>query len=72
MNISYIILLPIGHPHAVAVDIGIAIKPIPVRDKVIDLDVVTIKTNLSNDFSIVVIVLFFLYFFFDFFFLSLK
>ena len=57
MIISYITLLPIDNPHAVAVDIGIAIKPIPVRDKVIELDVVAIISNVSNDFSIVVIFL---------------
>ena len=57
MIISYNTLLPIDNPHAVAVDIGIAIKPIPVRDKVIELDVVAIITNVSYDFSIVVIVL---------------
>ena len=45
------------NPHAVAVDIGIAIKLIPVRDKVIELDVVAIMTNVSNYFTIVVIVL---------------
>ena len=33
MIISYIILFPIDKPHAVAVDIAIAIKPIPVRLK---------------------------------------
>ena len=33
MTISYITLLPTDNPHAVAVDIGIAIKPILVRDK---------------------------------------
>ena len=33
MIISYITLLPIDNPHAVAVDIGIAINPIPVKDK---------------------------------------
>ena len=60
----YITLLPIDNPHAVAVDIGIAIKPNPVRDKVIELDVVVIITNVSNDFSIVVIVLFFFTFLF--------
>ena len=54
---SYNTLLPIDNPHAVAVDIGIASKPLPVRDKVIELDVVAIITNVSNDFSIVVIVL---------------
>ena len=57
MIISYNTLLPIDKPHAVAVDIGIAIKPIPVRLKVIELDVVAIITNVSNNFSIVVIVL---------------
>ena len=57
MIISYNTLLPIDNPHAVAVDIGIAIKPIPVRDQVIELDVVAIITNVSNDFNIVVIVL---------------
>ena len=53
MIISYITLLPIDIPHAVAVDIGIAINPIPVRLNVIELDVVAI-TNASNDFNIVV------------------
>ena len=63
MIISYSTLLPIDKPHAVAVDIGITINPIPARDKVIELDVVAIITNVSNDFSIVVIKLYFLYFF---------
>ena len=72
MIISYSTLLPIDKPHAVAVDIGITIKPIPVRDKVIELDVVATITNVSNDFSIVVIVLYFLYFFYDLLFFSLK
>ena len=57
MIISYNTLLPIDNPHAVAVDIGIALKPIPVRDKLIELDVVATITNVSNDFSIVVLVL---------------
>ena len=48
--------------HADAVDIGITIKPIPVRDSVIELDVVAIITNVSNDFSIVVIVFFYISF----------
>ena len=64
MIISYSTLLPIDKPHAVAFDIGITINPIPLRDKVIELEVVAIITNVSNDFSIVVIVLYFLYFFF--------
>ena len=59
MIISYSTLLPVDKPHAVAVDIGIAINTIPVRDNVIELDVVAIITNVSNDFSIVVIVLYF-------------
>ena len=59
MIISYNTLLPNDKPHAVSVDIGIAIKPIPVRDNVIELDVVAIMTNVSNDFNIVVIVLYF-------------
>ena len=45
--------------HADAVDIGITIKPIPVRDSVIELDVVAIITIVSNDLSIVVSVLYF-------------
>ena len=72
MNISFITLLPIDNPHVVAVHIGIATKPIPVKHKVIEPDVVAIFTNVSNDFSIVVIVLCFLYFFFDLLFLSLN
>ena len=47
------------NPHAVAVDIGIAIKPIPMRPNIIELDVVAILTNVSNDFNSVVIVLYF-------------
>ena len=72
MVTSHNTLLPIDNPHADAVYIGIAIKPIPVRDNVVEVDVVAIITNVSNDFSVVVIVLYFLYFFFDFLFLSLK
>ena len=70
MIISYSKLLAIDKPDAVAVDIGITVKPIPVRLNVID--VVAIITNVSNDFSIVVIVFYFLCFFFDLLFLSLK
>ena len=72
MIISNIILLPIDNPHAIAIDIGITIKPIPVRLKVIELDVVAILTNVSNDFGNVVVVLYFLYYFFDLLVLSLK
>ena len=59
MFISYNTFLPIDNPHAVAADIGIAIKRIPVRLNGIELVVVAIITNVSNDFSIVVIVLYF-------------
>ena len=54
ITISYITLLPIDTPHAVAVDIVIAINPIPVRDKLMELDVVAIRINVSIDFNIVV------------------
>ena len=72
MITSHFTLLQIDNPHAVAVDNGIAIKLIPVRLKVIELDVVAIITNVSNDFDIVVTVLYFRYLFFDLLFLSLK
>ena len=61
MIISDITLLPFDIPHAVAVDIGFAIKPIQVRGKIIELDVVAITTNVSNDFIIVVSVFFIFY-----------
>ena len=60
MIISYITLFSIDNPHAVAVDIGTTIQPIPVRLKVIELDFVAIMTNVSNYFKIVVNVLYFL------------
>ena len=60
MIIWYNILLPFDNPHAVAVDIGTAIKPIPVRDIVIRFDFVAKITNVSNDFYFVIIVLYFL------------
>ena len=72
MIISYSTLLRIDKAHADAVDIVITIKPIPVGLNVIELDVVTIITNVSNDFNIVVIILYFFYFFLDLLFLSLK
>ena len=64
--------LPIDKTQADAVDIGITIKPMPVRLKIIELDVVGIMQNVTNDFSIAVNVLYFLNFFLDFLFLSLK
>ena len=72
MIISIITLLPYDNPHAVAVDIGIVMNPIPVRLKVIDFEVLAIITNGSNDFCTVVIVLYFSYFFLDLLFLSLN
>ena len=71
MIISCNTFLPIDNPHADAGVIGITIKPIPVRENVIELDVVA-EINVSNDFSILVIILYFLYFFFDLLLLSLK
>ena len=62
MSISYTTSLPIDDTQADAVDIGIAINPIPVRLSVIKLDVVAIITNVLNDYKIVVILLYFLYF----------
>ena len=50
MIISYINLLPIENPHAITVDIGITIKPIPVNLNVIELVVVAIITTVSIDF----------------------
>ena len=72
MITSYNTLLPSDDPHGVAVDIGSTIKPVPVRDNVIELDVVGIITNVSNDFNIVVFDLYFLNLFLDLLFLSLK
>ena len=57
MIVSYYTLLPTDNLHSVAVDIGKAIKPIPVRDKVNELDFVVIIKNVSNYFNIVVNVL---------------
>ena len=65
-------LLPIDKAHVDAVETGITIKPIPVRDKELELDDVVIITIVSNDFSIVVVVLYFLYIYFDLLFLFLK
>ena len=56
MTISYSTLSPIDNAQDHAVDIGMAIKPFPLRFNVKELYVVVVITNLSNDFSIVVIV----------------
>ena len=63
MIISNFSLLPIDNPHAVAVDIGIAINPTPVGFSVIKFLVIAKKTIVSNDFELVVNVLNFLIFF---------
>ena len=72
MIISYITLLPIDNPHAVRVDIGITIKTIPVRDKVIEFDVIAIISNVSSDYNFGINVLYFLYFFLELLFSSLN
>ena len=59
MFISYKTLIPIDEAHADGIDIGIAINPVPVTETLLKLDVLTIKTNVSNDFNIVVSVLYF-------------
>ena len=64
MVISYTTLLLIVNPHAIDLDIGITIKPTPVSDYVIELDVVAIIIILSCDFIIVDSVLYFLDLFF--------
>ena len=43
------ILLPSDKPQAMLVDIGTTIKPIPVIDKVIEVDVAAMITMLSTD-----------------------
>ena len=64
ITISIFTLLPIDNPHAVAADIGIAVNPILVTDNVIEPNDVAIKTNVSNEFYIVVNVFQFLNFYF--------
>ena len=59
-------------PHKIAVDIGITIKPITVRDNLIELDVTPIMTIVSNDFNFVVNDLYFLYIFLELLVLSLM
>ena len=56
MITSYNTLLPIDKAHADAVEKGMTIKPISVTLHVIELNVVAIITNVSNDFSIEVII----------------
>ena len=57
------ILLPNDRVQAIPADIGKIIKPTPVIDKVIEVDVAPMITILSTDSNIVFRVLYFLYFF---------
>ena len=66
------ILLPNDIVQAIPADIGKTISPIPVIDRVIEVDVAAMITILSLDSNIVFRVLYFLYFFLDLWFLSLK
>ena len=59
MTISKITLLLTDNPYAVAVDFVVANNPIPVRLNVIEPDVATVISIVSNDFVIVVNVLLF-------------
>ena len=59
LTISYKTLLPIDEAHADAIDIDIAINLVPVRETLIELDVVAIITSVSNDFNTVGSVLYF-------------
>ena len=65
MIISFITSLPIDKAHAVAVDIGIANNPIPVRLNEMKVDVVAITTNVPIGFKIVFLVFYFICLFFD-------
>ena len=58
-------LLPNRRVHAIPADIGKTIKPIPLTDKVIEVDVVPIITIVSTDSNFVLRVLEFLDLFFD-------
>ena len=71
-TLSYITSLPADNSLAVTVDIGIAFNPNPVRDNVIELDVVAMMTIVSNDFNAVLKVLCSSQFFSDWLFLSLN
>ena len=54
---------PIDEAHADAVDIGVTSKLVPVRPNLLELDVVAIITNVSNEYNIVVNVSFVLFYF---------
>ena len=65
-------LLPNVRKQAKPADMGKIIKPTPVTDNVIEVDVAPMITTLSTASNIVFTVLYFLYLFFDLWFLSLK
>ena len=65
-------LLPIDRVHANPADIGKIIRPVPVIDRVIKVDVAAIVTIVSTDSNFVFRVLYFLDLFFDFCFVSLN
>ena len=65
-------LSPSDKVHAIPADFGKIIRPIPVIDKVLEVDVAAIIMILSTDSRIVFRVLSILYFSFDFWFLPLK
>ena len=58
-------LLPSDRVHAIPADIGKIIKPTPVIDKVIKVDVAPMKTIESTDSIFVFRVLYFRYLYFD-------
>ena len=65
-------LLPKDREQAIPADFGNIIKPTPVTDRVIEVDVAPMITILSTDSNIVFRVLYFFYPFFDLFVLSFK
>ena len=58
-------LLPNNKAHAILAYIGKIIKPIPVIDRVIEVDVAPLLTIVSTESNIVIEVLSILYFFWD-------
>ena len=62
-------LLPNDKVQAIPADLGKIIKPTPVFDRVIEVDVAPMITILSTDSDTVFRVLYFLYLFFDLFYL---
>ena len=65
-------LLPIYRVHAILADIGKAIKPRPVIDRITEVVAAPKTTIVCTDSNFVFRVLYFSYFFFDLWFLCLK